>query len=74
MKFDFTALVKAIGMGTLLQELLYVLIMGLIYVYSASFGFVEFASKSDYAWVQFGMILTWGIIDAIILYGIGLGD
>lgn len=74
MKFDFTALVKAIGIGTLLQELLYCLIMGLILVYSASFGFMEFASKSDYAWVQIGMILTWGTIDAIIFYGIGLGD
>jgi len=74
MKFDFTALVKAIGIGTLLQELLYCLIMSLIYVYAASFGLVEFASKSDYALVQFGMILTWGVIDAIILYGIGLGD
>ena len=46
------------GPGTALQELLYAIIMALIFVYAARFGIVEFESVPDFIIVEFGMIAT----------------
>ena len=62
------------GPGTALQELLYAIIMALIFVYAARFGILEFENVTDFVLVEFGMIATWGVIDGIIFYYIGVCD
>lgn len=67
-------IVQMTGPGTALQELLYAIIMALIFVYAARFGIVEFESVTDFIIVEFGMIITWGVIDGVIFYYIGICD
>ena len=62
------------GPGTALQELLYAIIMALIFVYAARFGILEFENVTDFVLVEFGMIATWGVIDGVIFYYIGVCD
>ena len=62
------------GPGTALQELLYAIIMALIFVYAARFGIVEFESVPDFIIVEFGMIATWGVIDGVLFYYVGVCD
>ena len=62
------------GPGTALQELLYAIIMALIFVYAARFEILEFENTADFIMVEFGMIATGGVIDGIIVYLIGVCD
>ena len=70
----FKELIRMTGLGTSLQELLYAIIMALIFVYAARFGVVEFSGVGEFILVQTGMLVTWGVIDGIIFYYIGACD
>ena len=70
----FKELIRMTGLGTSLQELLYAIIMALIFVYAARFGVVEFSGVGELLLVQTGMLVTWGVIDGIIFYYIGVCD
>ena len=67
-------IIQMTGPSTALQELLYAIIMALIFVYSARFGILECDSAVDFAILEFGMVATWGVIDGIVFYYIGVCD
>jgi len=56
------------GPGTALQEVLYGIIMALIFVYAYRFGILEFPDKPSFMITVLGMDITWGVIDGIIFY------
>jgi len=56
------------GLSTALQELLYGFIMCLIYIDAAKFGLMEFTDREGFIGIILGMIVTWGVIDAIVYY------
>lgn len=69
MKHDlFSRLIALTGPGTALQEILYGFIMGLIFIYGALFGLLEFESTTAFVIAEVGMCVTWGVIDGIIFY------
>ena len=68
------ALIRMTGISTSVQELLYAIIMALIFVYAARFGVLEFSGVGEFVLVQFGMLFTWGVIDGIIFYWLGVCD
>ena len=67
-------LIRMTGISTSVQELLYAIIMAMIFVYAARFGVLEFAGVGEFILVQFGMLFTWGVIDGIIFYWLGACD
>lgn len=62
------------GVTLALQELLYGFIMALIFVSAARIGILELDSKWHLVLLITGMNLTWGAIDAIVFYIIGILD
>lgn len=67
-------LVRHAGATLALQELLYGFIMALIFVSAARIGVLEVDSKEHLMMLIIGMNLTWGAIDAIVFYIIGILD
>ncbi len=74
MRNPFAALIDATGPSTALQELLYGFIMELIFVNAALFEIMRFDDALDFIIVITGMNATWGAIDGIIFYYLGVGD
>lgn len=75
MKYSrFGRLVDATGPSTALQELLYGFIMALIFVNAARLGILEYSDPMDFVLVIIGMNATWGAIDGIIFYYLGVCD
>ena len=70
----FENLLRMTGISTSVQEILYAIIMALIFVYAARFGVIEFSGVGEFVLVQFGMLVTWGAIDGIIFYYLGVCD
>lgn len=67
-------LVRQAGATLALQELLYGFIMALIFVSAARVGVLEVDSKEHLLMLIVGMNLTWGAIDAILFYILGILD
>lgn len=67
-------LVNHAGVTLALQELLYGFIMALIFVSAARMGILELDSKEHLILLITGMNLTWGAIDAVVFYIIGVLD
>lgn len=65
-------LLKAPGPSTALQETLYGFIMGQIFVNAALLGTIQFSSSSQFVLMVAGMDITWGAIDALIFYYLGV--
>lgn len=70
----FRRLISATGTSLALQECLYSFIMAFIFITAAKLGLMTFESKTDYALVTAGMVLTWGVIDALMLYWLNVYD
>jgi hypothetical protein len=67
-------LLKATGHSTALQELLYGFIMGQIFVNAALLGTLHFDGPGQFVTMVIGMNTTWGAIDALIFYYLGVCD
>lgn len=63
---------KAPGPSTSLQEILYGFIMALIFVYATRFGLLTYDDPINFVGVVIGMNATWGVIDGIIFYYLGV--
>ena len=74
MKSRIRNLLTAPGPSTGLQELLYGFIMSLIFVYATRFGLLSYDDPMQFVLVVTGMCATWGAIDAIIFYYLGVCD
>lgn len=70
----FVDLLRAPGPSTSLQEILYGFIMALIFVYATRFGLLAYDDPMNFVHVAFGMNATWGVIDGIIFYYLGVCD
>lgn len=67
-------IIKMTGPAISLQEILYGYIMALILTYATLFNIIEFNSIWDYGVAVIGMVLTWGVIDGIILYLLNVAE
>jgi len=65
-------LILTIGPPVALQEILYGFIMSLIFVYATMFGVLHYEGRGEFILVVTGMLLTWGTIDAIILFALNV--
>ena len=64
----FRRLVGITGVSLALQELLYGLIMALIFITAARVGVLHYTDRENLVILIMGMNLTWGAIDAIVFY------
>ena len=62
------------GKSTSLQEILYGFIMALIFVNASALGLLNFDDPIQFVWMVTGMNVTWGAIDAVIFYYLGVCD
>lgn len=67
-------LISVTGPSTAMQELLYGFIMSLIFVYATRFDILSFDDPIYFVYAVIGMCVTWGIIDGIIFYFLGVCD
>ncbi len=70
----FEGIVSKTGPGLAIQEVLYGFIMGLIFVTAARVGVLDYPGKVHLAVLIIGMNLTWGAIDAVVFYLVGMFD
>ena len=67
-------LVVMTGPSMALQEILYGFIMALIFVNATAIGFLHYDNPTDFVLMVTGMVVTWGTIDAIVFYYLGICD
>ena len=67
-------ILTAPGLSLMIQEVLYGFIMSLIFVYATRFGLLHYNSTTDFLLVVTGMNVTWGAIDGIVFYFLGVCD
>ena len=67
-------MIKHAGATLALQELIYGFIMALIFISAARVGILDVESKDKLLTLIIGMNLTWGAIDAVIFYVLGVFD
>ena len=70
----FEGIVRRTGPSLAIQEVLYGFIMGLIFVTAARVGVLDYPGKVHLVMLIIGMNLTWGAIDAVVFYLVGIFD
>ncbi len=74
MSLIFGGIARHTGPGLALQELLYGFIMALLFLTAARFGILKFDDGMDIVILMVGMDFTWGMIDAVLFYVVGVMD
>lgn len=67
-------IVSFTGTNLALMECMYSMIMAFIIITSVRFGLVELESKKDYIVLMFGVLFTWGFLDAILFSWVDILD